>query len=917
MGTLRLRSVPPLLLQLSLCGALVLARTIANAADPTGEVTAQTAQSDRPATDATTAGPRGKEPSSPQAVTKTAKTEEILVTGTHLELKKGEGAQEVQVYTQETIRRSGQTTVADFLSTLPSVSLIVDPGSLQTGNLATGVRLHGLPLGTTLVLIDGRRIETSATAAFNDIFDLTYLPLGVVDRIEVLPQGSSAIYGSDAIGGVVNIILKKNFDGFAGSAKYGAADGTSEFNTSLAWGGRWERAAFSVVGSFLTQSELTGKERPLTADANYTRFGSTDRRLTVGNPGNVFSVNGTNLPGLNAPYAAVPAGFVGTPSVSEFTGTAGQLNKFSEFSGFGLIPESNRIGLLANGTYDLSTNTQLYAQLLYSRVDQDQHLLPNGFLNGSPGFQSYTVSAANPFNPFGETVGIGYFFPGTYLDSFRTDYFLPSLGIRGQLIGAWTWELTAWDSLDNTEKTLSGQARASTLQAALNSPNPATALNPFVAGAPGSQQLIDSVLYADDQRYHGNSFTTSALLRGPVVALPGGDLTVALGSEFTRQILHVEDDAGASNPYRFSSVGRNAYAAYGEARVPIIGPRVDGMDDRFAITGAQRYDHFDQFGGKWTNQFGGEVRPLAHFLLRADWGRSFKAPSLYQLNLGQVITQQGIVDPLTGKTNGATVIAGGNPNLNPETGQSHSFGLVYSDGVVRGLDVSVTNWIVNLHNSIQALNPQVIVNNAGYFPGAVVRAPNCAGGPPCPIVSVNRTFTNFGDINAAGLDYLIKYRFAAAGVQWIPSVNATQTYRYTAAFQPGQPASNRVSQANDDGNWAPRWKGTTSLGFERGPWSGVVAGRYVGSYRDYDKLENGTYPHIGSIWYADANLRFQLESLGRASEWLRRMAVEIGGVNIFDRQPQFSTMFSGAYGFDILQADMRGRFLYVQLDKQL
>ena len=117
--------------------------------------------------------------------------------------------------------------------------------------------------------------------------------------------------------------------------------------------------------------------------------------------------------------------------------------------------------------------------------------------------------------------------------------------------------------------------------------------------------------------------------------------------------------------------------------------------------------------------------------------------------------------------------------------------------------------------------------------------------------------------------------------------------------------------------WSPRWKGTTSLGFERGPWSSVVAGRYVGSYRDYDKLANGTYPHIGSIWYADANLRFQLESLGRASEWLRRMAVEIGGVNIFDRQPQFSTMFSGAYGFDILQADMRGRFLYVQLDKQL
>jgi hypothetical protein len=154
-------------------------------------------------------------------------------------------------------------------------------------------------------------------------------------------------------------------------------------------------------------------------------------------------------------------------------------------------------------------------------------------------------------------------------------------------------------------------------------------------------------------------------------------------------------------------------------------------------------------------------------------------------------------------------------------------------------------------------------------------------------------------------------------VKWVPSVNVTQTYRYTVAFQPGQPATDRVSRANDDANWAPRWKGTAALDFGQDAWTAVLAGRYTGSYRDYDPLVNGTYLRLGDVWYVDANFRYQLASVDPGSSWLRDSAISIGGVNIFNRQPQFSNLFSGAYGFDILQADMRGRFLYIQLEKQL
>src|SRR5215469_4203578 len=195
---------------------------------------------DQPNTGPQAQAPEQSQSSSTKPKPKSAELEEVLVTGTRLNLTPAEATQQIQVFTQEDIERSGQSTAADFLNTLPVTSLIVDPGSLQTVNAATGVRLRGLPLGTTLVLIDGRRVGISGGAAYDDIFDLTNIPLAAVDRIEVLPQGSSAVYGSDAIAGVVNIILKKNFEGFAGAVRYGAADETHEVNTNLAWGKRWE-----------------------------------------------------------------------------------------------------------------------------------------------------------------------------------------------------------------------------------------------------------------------------------------------------------------------------------------------------------------------------------------------------------------------------------------------------------------------------------------------------------------------------------------------------------------------------------------------------------------------------------------------------------------------------------------------------
>jgi len=178
-----------------------------------------------------------------QAKRKPIQLEEVVVTGSRIPTHVNEGAQEVKIYTREKIEQSGRSTVADFLNTLPAASVSITESSIgtQPNYGVTTVQLHGLPVGTTLVLINGRRLETSGssqagTAAF---FDLNNIPLAAVDRVEVVSEGSSAIYGSDAIAGVVNIILKRNFDGFETNLKYGGASGTDETNASLAWGRRY------------------------------------------------------------------------------------------------------------------------------------------------------------------------------------------------------------------------------------------------------------------------------------------------------------------------------------------------------------------------------------------------------------------------------------------------------------------------------------------------------------------------------------------------------------------------------------------------------------------------------------------------------------------------------------------------------
>lgn len=839
--------------------------------------------------------------------------DEVIVTGSHLAQAGGDTPQNVKIYSRDRIEQSGQTTVANFLSTLPDVSVAAVDNSFQTANGASTVQIHGLPMGTTLVLINGRRIEVNGAEAANtfNIFDLNDIPLAAIERIEVLSEGSSAIYGSDAIAGVINIILKKDFNGLEASAKYGFASGTHEWDGSLAWGQRFSAGSFSIVGSFQARSELPGSERPITADNDYRSFGGIDARYNSCNPGNVFSLDGSALPGVGASFAAVPAGFHGKPSQQEFAQTAGTLNACSLNALASQIPQSRRAGLFAQGNYDLLPGIQLFGEMIFSHIQQDIGIFPP-LLFGQPGFQSFTVGATNPFNPFGEPVGVGYLLSdlGRETSLFDTTFLRPLVGLRGAFARDWEWEFAGWDSQDTSNLRIINSLDADATQAALDSSDPAQALDPFTAGPPGSSALLRSLVGSQISRFFSQTLVLSGFTRGPLWHLPAGALQLVLGAEYMHDKLDVDEiRTNLFPPDSRTTFSRHNYALYAESRVPLVaGATGAPAAELLAVTVAARRDSYSDFGAKTTPQLGAEWRPLGGVLVRGTYGKAFKAPSLSDLNNAQQSFVDGVIDPVTGQPAVTNVQSGGNLHLRPETGQSKTLGVLYSGDRVPGLRVGATYWDIQETNSIQELPVQTIVDNAGLFPGAVVRAPGLNGAPGT-IVSVNDSPVNFGSIDVAGFDYEAAYSYRSSVGLWTPSLSATQTTRYRAALIPGAAATDRAGKADDDGNFAPRWKGTAALGWSLAAFTANVSMRYIGQYQDYDSTQL-----IGNRWFTDVQLRYVLKG-----DRLKRLtggeetALSLGAVNFFNSPPQYSNFSFGSVGYDPAEADIRGRFLYVNL----
>jgi iron complex outermembrane receptor protein len=822
---------------------------------------------------------------------------EVVVTGSWLRNQTNSPVP-VNTYSARDIAQSGQVRLEGYLNNLPEVSVAGGGSTINRFGATTTVRLRGLPEGTTAVLIDGRR---TAVAGINvsAAFDVGSIPPAIVERVDVQPIGSSAIYGSDAIGGVVNIILKRRFEGVDASASYSVGAQRQERGVSLAAGKVWQKGALSAVVSYQDNDGLYGFDRALTRSNDYTRYadrGGLDYRYPYCAPGTVRAVSGV-LSGLGTAVAAIPA--TGADQVANYS--AGGQNLCNMFATYKLIPSSWRLSALVSGEYELSDKVTAYASMLASKIEMDSQ--------GAAGriVTSAVVPASNPFNPFGQAVTVTTILPPTSpSDSmFGSQSLRPLVGLRGRLGDNWDWDVSAWMTLvqETATQSISG-GTAAVLPALLARTDKATAFNLFDP-ASNSAALIKEASPTAKLSSHGEQVDTMGILRGDLFDLPAGPVKTAFGFEARRESFNSRSYNGFTPVYADGS--RTAWALFGEASVPLLGG--SGGSPLLEATLAGRYDSYNDFGDKFTPAVGLSLRAFDGLRLGATYSTSFKAPGLTWMNFQTFSypNTTGYYDPRRGEAATFQLYTGGNPNLKPEIGDALAFTANWDSRKIPGLHAGLTYWELSLDDRIGSLAIQDVLNNEALFPGRVVRAAD-EGGLPGRIISVTNTYINYGGLRVRGVDLSARYLWDTAYGTFTPSVALTRTLEYRSQLRPDQPFVDSLAKATTASGWAPRYKATVGLAWHGGGVSAQVQGRYLGRYLDYQPRPNTN--HLGDDWFMDGSIEAPL-SLVSASDIAKRAYVRVSATNLLNKMPEYSNF--NAFGWDAYQTDIVGRMVTMTL----
>ena len=644
----------------------------------------------------------------------------VVITGSNIKRTDYEGPQSIVVFDAARIARTGATNVSDLIKKLPQntggFSNAVNTGlSFSPG--AAAASLRGLGESSTLLLINGRRVSPfplpqNGTDSF---YDLNSIPIDAIDRVEILKESASAVYGSDAIAGVINVILKTNYTGFQMETYYGDTTdkNASEFRESFLSGFSNEKFRIQVSGSYLHQNSLAARDRGFSRTADHRKQGGTDLRSVRSNPATIFT---------STDVLAVPRGSNGNLAVGDFLPgilpdgnfrNRFDFNKFTE-----LIPETDRKSAFTTFGYNLSPHVELFGEVFYSSVKTREVVAPTPPDSAGDGF---VVPASNPFNPFGEDVQFLYRAVEagprrsvTDLDNYR---YLGGLKFK-DLPNNWTAEAAFLYSEANlVSYNNGGYLSVDKVNRALNQTDPNKALNIFGDGlGVNRRSVIDGLVIRPRNDGIAYIYSTDIKASGELFQLPAGPVGLAVGAEYREEALTQGNSfpagtvvgQGGSN----SSGDRDVRSAFYELAIPITEQEVEyprRPSVEFSI--AQRLDDYSDFGDTTKPKFGFKLKPFDGVLFRGAYSEGFRAPSLPQLFLGEVNAFDTVTNPRTGITTDVPITTGGNRNLKPETSYSYFIGTVIEPPFVPGLTIQVDFFRIEQRNIIDQPSAQFIVDN--------------------------------------------------------------------------------------------------------------------------------------------------------------------------------------------------------------
>lgn len=829
---------------------------------------------------------------------------EVVVTGSRID-DGGEGPAPVRVYSREDIDRFGASSLSGVAEYFTQQPFSFGEWAQRSG--AQHFQMRGLGVDTTLVLINGRRAPPSATSATLNAFDLNSIPLTAVDRIEVLSDSASAIYGADAIGGVVNIILKKDIESPDLYVHYGAVAGGGEerrIGGSIGKSGEQFRAALTV--DYFKRGMLVGAEREIWRNQDYSRFGGTDYRVPTANPGNVYSLTGEALPGLTASQASVPAGSTGLGLRPEdFLATAGVVSRDSSSATWSILPSSDRRSAFASAEFSRSKILSIFAEALWTR----SHIVAQ---SDSPALMGQIVPADNPYNPFGQAVAVDYSMAGMEPIAARTESELSRyvLGARGELLPRWDGELVVISSDENVDSTRVNDVELSLVQAALVPPalesagsiDLARTLNLFSDGPAGNDALLSS-LVGRPQRfdYFSGTLQVSGFLRGKLFPAPGGTSELVLGAEWRREEISFVEMSAFDR-------ARDVTSWFAEVKVPLL--------EELSVKMALRGDSYERAEDSVNPQYGFVWHPKPRWLVRAAYGTSFRPPSLVEISSITSEYLVAVADPRRGGTvSPVRFSVGGNPDLDNVSGHSFTAGVVYQPAKSSGLDLGVHYWSVVMDNRIiipRITDLEVIEAN---LPDRVVRADPTEqdelAGRPGALVSVDTSLLNYGRLETSGIDFSMSYGLMGEVGRLRTTLSATWVAEYASREISSVLPLDRVGIANIQGT-VPKWRLVGSLAWEgRGLGVSTMA-TFTPRYRDADSsgVLNRWLPARTIV---DLQTWIELNRVFGPG-WFDELRVTAGVSNLFDKEADFA--HAGQFlGYDPTLAKLQQRFAYIRITK--
>lgn len=738
---------------------------------------------------------------------------EIVVTGTSIRGIPPTGSGLISV-SREDARLVGAASTPELLATVPQLNSFNTAPRVSNGGLGSfAPGLRGLPAAATLPLMNGHRLISGSTQQTNP--DFPFIPELAIERVEIVADGASAIYGSDAVAGVVNFITRRRISGLEAIVRYGAGDDYHAFNAGAIFGQQWDSGSFVLAYQYQENSNITGADRGYRS-LDFRAAGGIDTRSAVCPDANVNLFAGTI-------YAA--------------PGLAPGLNTCDPRGPVDLLPQNRTHSVLLSGRQELSGAVTLWADVLYSdRRDVVQAALP--------GQTFVLITAANPFfrAPPGTGSLFGYFdfrpdrlvgddhFDQTF--RVRTgnatagvDITLPR-DFRASIYGTFNW---------SRNDTFQPGINTTALSAAAAGTTTATALDPF--GTSTSPAVVAAILNNPTDFTNRQRTRIGAIkIDGPLAALPGGDVKVAVGAEYRRETyMQRGQSGGVGFP---ENLDRDVQSIYGELFVPIFGDgnaRPGARSLTLSLSG--RWDHYSDFGSTTNPKIGFTWEPADGVNFRGSYGRSFRAPGLRDLgstvgsyySAAALVDAFGARDPSRGAAQVNTILLfGGNQDLKPETARTYSFGVDLRPRFAPNLTASVTYYDIKYDDVIGTPSGLgALLFSDPTFVSRVIRNPTPAQLSAAIANTVPFFYTfaavptignildlrqgNFGVRETNGIDFEIRYRRTMGFGTIFAGIAGNYILNYSNQLSPTSVESNSLQGG------IPRATLRTTLGFTAGP----------------------------------------------------------------------------------------------------